>query len=77
MGKFSISNLNIVENTKNKTPKSNKGSITLQRIPNTEFLYLIFKSDIAKLKRMPFDFHISSRIVVILSTYKNWYYRVF
>ena len=35
--KFGISNLNIVENTKNNTPNISNGSIKLQRTPSMEF----------------------------------------
>ena len=60
IGKFSISNLNMVENTKNKTPNIKRGSMKLHRTPNTEFLYFIFRSEIAKLNKIPRMDHISS-----------------
>lgn len=65
MGKFGISNLNIVEKTRNSTPSISKGSTKLQAIPNTEFLYLILRSEMAKLNKIPLVFHISSGIDVI------------
>jgi hypothetical protein len=36
MGKFGISNLNMVENTTNNTVRSNNGSIKLHKTPSTE-----------------------------------------
>ena len=55
----------MVEKTTKKTPKRSKGSIRLHKIPNTELRYFTFRSNIAKLKRMPFVFHNSSRMVVM------------
>lgn len=59
-GKCSICDLKRFVNTKYKTLSIKSGSRKVQKNPNTEFLYLILRSEIAKLYISDFFFQISS-----------------
>lgn len=58
-GKCSIWDLNRFVNTKYKTVSNNNGSRNVQKNPNAEFLYLILRSEIAKLYISDLFRHIS------------------